>query len=121
MVVADENYEVNASFLTGWVFASQHGVSTTLNQLIYTRLAEGETPAFYKPILELPAISNIPATATIAKMSTIAQNAVALQKPQAARYMTATTTFVPTEDMIRATYEAFNALLSLVQGVAGIV
>lgn len=78
-IMAAENYDVNASFLTGWVFASQHGVSATLNQLIYTRLAEGETPAFYKPILELPAVSNMSAIATVANMSTIAQNAIALQ------------------------------------------
>ncbi|XXH04157.1 hypothetical protein Hte_010570 [Hypoxylon texense] len=146
-IMAAENYDVNASFITGWVFASQHGVSATLNQLIYTRLAEGETSAFYKPILELPTVSSISTTATVANVSTIAQ------KPQAARYvrfqyhpptpfqvgkrdtrdefltilfsftsyMTATTTFMPTEDMIRATYEAFNAPLSLAQGVAGIM
>lgn len=35
--------------------------------------------------------------------------------------MTATTTFVPTEAMIRATYDAFNTSLSLLQNVAGLM
>lgn len=116
-----ENYDENASFLTGWAFASKQGLSVTLNQLVYTRPVENETPAFYKPILDLPAISNASATTVVANMSTIAQNSVALQRPQAARYMTATTTFVPTEAMIRATYDAFNASLSLLQDVTGIM
>ncbi|KAI1762279.1 hypothetical protein GGR53DRAFT_468473 [Hypoxylon sp. FL1150] len=95
-LIAAENYDVKAFFLTGWASASQYDLSVTLNY-------------------------NASATATVANMSTIAQNAVALQAPQAARYMTATTTFAPTEAMIRATYEAFNASLPLVQNVAGIM
>lgn len=86
-LMAAENYDVNASFLTGWAFASQQGLSVTLNQLVYTRPVEGDAPAFYKPILDLPAISNASAPAAVANMSTIAQNAVAFQKPQAARYV----------------------------------
>ncbi|KAI0888706.1 putative oxidoreductase [Annulohypoxylon maeteangense] len=91
----------------------------TLNPL--TEPFEGETPPFYKPILELPTISNALATTITASMSTLAQNSVALQKPQAARYMTATTTFIPTEAMIRATYDAFNSSFSLLEGVAGLM
>ncbi|KAF3026587.1 hypothetical protein E8E14_014229 [Neopestalotiopsis sp. 37M] len=53
-------------------------------------------------------------------MSNLAQNAVALQRPQAARYMTATLNFVPTEAMIRAAYEAFEAPIPLLQNVAGL-
>lgn len=82
-----EKYDENASFLTGWAFASKQGLSVTLNQLVYTQLVENETPAFYKAILDLPAISNASATTVVANMSTIAQNSVALQKPQAARYV----------------------------------
>ncbi|KAI0382410.1 putative oxidoreductase [Hypomontagnella monticulosa] len=116
-----ENYDVNASFLTGWAFASKQGLSVTLNQLIYTKPVEDETPTFYKPVLDLPAISNPLSAVVVANMSTLAQNSVALQRPQAARYMTATTTFVPTEAMIRATYDAFNTSLSLLQNVTGIM
>jgi hypothetical protein len=78
-------------------------------------------------------------------MSTLAQNSVALQVPQAARYvqrklslvpsftiprltdsfslasyMTAASTFVPTGAMIRAAYEVFNASIPLVQNVTGL-
>ncbi|KAI2471612.1 putative oxidoreductase [Annulohypoxylon bovei var. microspora] len=120
-IIAAENYDVNASFLTGWAFASQQGLSVTLNQLIYTRPVDNETPAFYKPILDLPSISTPPAMTVVASMSTLAQNSTAFQKPQAARYMTATTTFVPTEAMIRATYDVFNASLSLLQDVTGLM
>ncbi|KAI5866712.1 putative oxidoreductase [Durotheca rogersii] len=120
-LMAAENYDENASFLTGWAFASQQGLSVTLNQLVYTRPVADETPAIYNPILDLPAIRNASATTVIANMSTLAQNSVALQRPQAARYMTATVTFVPTEAMIRATYDAFDASLSLLQGVAGLM
>ncbi|KAL9622294.1 MAG: hypothetical protein Q9160_003305 [Pyrenula sp. 1 TL-2023] len=94
-LMAPETYDVNASFLTGWAFASQQGLSVSLNQLIYTRPVKNEIPAFYKPILDLPAISS--------------------------PYMTATTTFVPTEAMIRATYDAFNASLALLQDVTGLM
>ncbi|KAI1457496.1 putative oxidoreductase [Annulohypoxylon moriforme] len=120
-LMAAENYDANASFLTGWAFASQQGLSVTLNQLIYTQPFEGETPPTYKPILDLPTISNSSATTVTASMSTLAQNSVALQKPQAARYMTATTTFIPTEAMIRATYDAFNSPLWLLEGVTGLI
>lgn len=81
-----ENYDVNASFLTGWAFASSQGHSVSLNQLIYTQPVENEIPAFYKPILDLPTIPNPSATTVVANMSTLAKGAVALQRPQAARY-----------------------------------
>lgn len=35
--------------------------------------------------------------------------------------MTATKTFVPTEAMIHATYNAFNASLALLQNVTGLI
>ncbi|KAL9109064.1 MAG: hypothetical protein Q9227_006304 [Pyrenula ochraceoflavens] len=120
-LMATENYDVNASFLTGWAYASQQGLSVILNQLIYTRPSENDDPAFYKPILDLPSVSNASAKTTVANMSTIAQNSVALQRPQAARYMTATTTFAPTEAMIRATYDAFTTSLSHLQNVTGLM
>ncbi|CAJ2512827.1 Uu.00g009460.m01.CDS01 [Anthostomella pinea] len=121
-LMAAENYDENASFLTGWAYASTQGLSVTLNQLVYTQPVANQTPAFYKPILDLPPISNATVTPpVVANMSTLAQNSVALQAPQAARYMTATTTFVVTEAMIRATFDAFNASLALVQDVKGVM
>ncbi|KAI3317205.1 putative oxidoreductase [Xylariaceae sp. AK1471] len=120
-LMSAEHYDVNASFLTGWAFVSAQGLSVTLNQLVYTRPVENEAPAFYKPILDLPVIPNPGFTTVVANMSTLAQNSVALQQPQAARYMTATITIVPTEAMIRATYDAFNASLPLLQNITGIM
>ncbi|OTA78790.1 hypothetical protein M434DRAFT_18136 [Hypoxylon sp. CO27-5] len=120
-LMAAENYDVNASFIAGWVFASDQGLFAALNQLVYTRAAEDEIPALYKPILDLSTIPNPAATTVITNMSTLARNSAAIQRPQAARYMNATTTFIPTEAMIRETYNAFNASLSLLEDVTGIM
>ncbi|OTA56034.1 putative oxidoreductase [Hypoxylon sp. EC38] len=100
-----ENYDVNASFIAGWVFASDQGLFVALNQLVYTRAAEDEIPALYKPILDLSTIPNPAATTVITNMSTLARNSAAIQRQQAARY----------------TYNAFNASLSLLEDVTGIM
>lgn len=121
-LMAAENYDVNASFLTGWAFISQQGVTVTLNQLVYTRPVENEIPEFYKPVMALPPASNDMVTPPIvANMSTLAQNSALIQPPQAARYMTATMTFTPTQSMIRAAYDAFDASLSLLDNVTGLM
>lgn len=86
-LMAPKNHDLNATFLTGWAFASQQGLSVDLNQLIQARPVKNETPAFYKPILGLPAISDASATTVVANVSTIAQNSEALEQPQAARYV----------------------------------
>ncbi|KAI0394221.1 putative oxidoreductase [Xylariaceae sp. FL0594] len=120
-LMSADDYDENASFLTGWAFVGAQGLSAVLNQLIYTRPAENETPAFYKPVLDLPSIPNPGFETVVANMSTLAQNSVALQRPQAARYMTATMTFIPTQAMIRATFDAFEASLPLLQNITGIM
>ncbi|KAI0452289.1 hypothetical protein F5B21DRAFT_484199 [Xylaria acuta] len=53
-------------------------------------------------------------------MSTLAGSSATMQVPQAARCMTATATFKPTEAVIRETYAAFDASLPRVQNVMGI-
>ncbi|KAK7990078.1 hypothetical protein PG989_010393 [Apiospora arundinis] len=116
-----ENYDVNASFLTGWAYIGQLGATVVLNQLAYTRPVGNEVPALYQPILNLPSAS--PALATppvVANMSTIAQNGTSFQPRQAARYMTVPTCFVLTEAMFRAAYDAFTASVPLVKDVPGI-
>ncbi|RWA06500.1 hypothetical protein EKO27_g8599 [Xylaria grammica] len=121
-LMAAENYDVNASFLTGWAYVGAQNLSVTLNQLIYTRPAGNDTPAVFQPVLDLPAISYSSTSSTVIGTAlTLAKNSAAIQLPQAARYMTATSTFVPTEAMIRATYEAFQASLPLLQNVTGIM
>lgn len=81
------NYDENASFLFGWSFNSAHNMRVALNQLIYTKPNGDETPAYYKPVLELPSIPYPAAGATVANMSTLARQGVALQPPQVARYV----------------------------------
>ncbi|KAI0012533.1 hypothetical protein F4779DRAFT_614503 [Xylariaceae sp. FL0662B] len=58
-------------------FIGQQGLSAALNQLIYTRLVDNETPAFYKPILDLPTIPDSSSSAVVANTSTLAQNSAA--------------------------------------------
>ncbi|EFZ03013.1 FAD/FMN-binding dehydrogenase [Metarhizium robertsii] len=113
-------YDENASFFFGWSFNSTHKLSVALNQLIYTKPSGDEVPAFYQPVLDLPTIPYPSAGATVANMSTLARQGVSLQPPQAARYLSTTVTFVPTEAMIRATFDAYNASLPSVQDIAGI-
>ncbi|KAI3391161.1 hypothetical protein diail_7808 [Diaporthe ilicicola] len=120
-LMAPENYDVNASFLTGWAFSGAAGGSVALHQLVYTEPNGTENPPFYKDVLELPTIPNIGSPAIVANMSTIAQNSVALNPKQVSRYLMATTTLVPTEAMIRETYAAFNASLAAVKDLTGIM
>lgn len=120
-LMAAENYDANASFLTGWAFVGAMGATVALNQLAYTRPVGRETPALYQPILDLP--DALPAMATppvVANMSTIAQSGTVFQPRQAARYMTVPTCFVPTEAMLRAAHDAFMASVPLVRDVPGI-
>ncbi|KAI1173439.1 putative oxidoreductase [Nemania sp. FL0916] len=119
-IMAPQNYDINASYLTGWAFAATQGLSVTLNQLIYTRPNGNSTPEYFKPILDLPAIPVPIAGTVVGNMSTLAAQSATMQVPQAAQYMTATVTFEPTEAMIRETYAAFNASLPLVKNITGI-
>ncbi|KJZ77354.1 hypothetical protein HIM_03078 [Hirsutella minnesotensis 3608] len=120
-LMAADGYDENASFLTGWAFSAAQGQSVILNQLVYTKPVDDENPTFYQDVLSLPRIHHAVATTTLANMTTLARKSVKLQPPQAARYLTATTTFVPTEAMIRATYDAFNASLQSLQDVKGLM
>ncbi|KAK4164099.1 hypothetical protein QBC43DRAFT_379012 [Cladorrhinum sp. PSN259] len=117
-IAAAENYDENASFLTGWGYSAAAGLTVALNQLVYTRPTGGVSPPVYRDILTFPTVFN--ATPVVANMSTIAIEAVANTPPQAARYLTVTTTFAPTEAMILAAYQAFNASLPLVQNITNV-
>ncbi|KAI0100928.1 putative oxidoreductase [Nemania sp. FL0031] len=119
-LMAPQNYDINASYLTGWAYAATHGLSVTLNQLVYTQPNGNATPDYFKPVLDLPAITTGISGTVVGNMSTLATKSATMQAPQAAQYMTATVTFEPTEAMIRETYAAFNASLPLVQNVTGI-
>ncbi|KAI1345673.1 putative oxidoreductase [Xylaria sp. FL0043] len=119
-IMAPQNYDVNASYLTGWAYAATQGITVTLNQLIYTQPSGNATPAYFKPILDLPSIKTGISGTVVGNMSTLAAKSATMQVPQAAQYMTATITFEPTEAMIRETYAAFNASLPQIQNVTGI-
>ncbi|KAK0747391.1 hypothetical protein B0T21DRAFT_379454 [Apiosordaria backusii] len=117
-LAASENYDENASFLTGWGYSAAEGLTVALNQLVYTRPSGSVTPAFYRELLNFPTVFN--ATPVVANMSTLAHQGVVNTPPQAARYLTVTTTFAPTEAMILEVYKAFNASLRLVQNLTDV-
>ncbi|KAI0809923.1 putative oxidoreductase [Xylaria sp. FL0064] len=119
-IMAPQNYDVNASYLTGWAYVATQGITVTLNQLIYTQPSGNATPAYFKPILDLPSINTGISGTVVGNMSTLAAKSATMQVPQAAQYMTATVTFEPTEAMICETYAAFNASLPQIQDVTGI-
>ncbi|KAI0202436.1 putative oxidoreductase [Astrocystis sublimbata] len=119
-LMAPQNYDVNASYLTGWAYAATHGLSVALNQLVYTRPDVNATPAYFKPVLDLPSITTGISGTVVANMSTLAAKSATMQVPQAAQYMTATVTFEPTLAMIQETYAAFAASLPQIQDVADI-
>ncbi|RYC59910.1 hypothetical protein CHU98_g6286 [Xylaria longipes] len=85
-LMAPQNYDENASFLTGWAYAATLNLSVTLNQLVYTRPNGNATPAFYKPILDLPSIATPISGTVVANMSTLAANSATMQVPQAAHH-----------------------------------
>ncbi|KAI0476387.1 putative oxidoreductase [Xylariaceae sp. FL0804] len=117
-LMAADTYDVDASFVTGWAYVGSQNYTFVTSELVYTRPAGNHTPAVYKPVLDMTLLRE--PTVVYANMSTLASNSVAWQKPQAARYMSAVTTFAPTEAMIKAAYEAFQASIASVSGVAGI-
>ncbi|ROW15544.1 hypothetical protein VPNG_02332 [Cytospora leucostoma] len=124
-LMAAETFDEDASFLTGWAFSGKAGGSVALHQLVHTRPDGTEIPPVYQDVLNLPTIPGIGSRPIVADMSTHAQNSVALCAPQAARpwpsYLNATTTFIPTEAMIRETYAAFDASLPAIQHLTGIM
>ncbi|KAI1110833.1 putative oxidoreductase [Nemania sp. NC0429] len=119
-IMAPQNYDENASYLAGWAYNARMGISVALNELVYTRPDGEATPAYFKPVLELPAIDTPISGTLVGSMSDLAARSAKIQVPQAAQYMTATVTFEPTEAMIRETYAAFNASVPLIKDVTGI-
>ncbi|KAK8062195.1 6-hydroxy-D-nicotine oxidase [Apiospora hydei] len=116
-----ENYDVNAYFLTGWAFIGEHGITVATNQMVYTRPSGDEFPEFYKPALALQTLKpNMGMPPGVASMSALANRSTAFRPPQANRYLSATTTFIPTEAMIRGVYDAYRASVEKVAQVKGV-
>lgn len=82
-----ENFDENASFLTGWAFTSAAGGSVVLNQLVYTKPNGTENPPFYQDVLNLTTIPGIGSTPIVANMSTLSQTSLALNPIQVSRYV----------------------------------
>ncbi|KAK8030141.1 hypothetical protein PG993_011432 [Apiospora rasikravindrae] len=116
-----ENYDINAYFLTGWSYVGERGMTVTTSQMVHTRPSGDEVPEFYKPALALANFGpNVGFPPGVASMSAIANRAKAFRPPLASRYLSATTTFVPTEPMIRGIYDAFRASIDKVAQVKGV-
>ncbi|KAK8112568.1 oxidoreductase [Apiospora sp. TS-2023a] len=125
-----EQYDVNAYFLTGWNFLGERKMSVGTSQMVYTRPPGGDAdgdgevviPAFYRPawddIAQIEPNMGIPPG--VATMSALAQRAVMYRPPRKSRYMSATTTFIPTEAMMRGAYDAFDASVEKVANVKGV-
>ncbi|KAK3689096.1 putative oxidoreductase [Podospora appendiculata] len=117
-ITAPENYDVDASFVTGFGYASTQGLTVVNNQLAYAKpAANGTNPAYYDAFLALPSFFN--ATAVL-NMTSLARQGNSNLPPGAARYLFATTTFRPTEAMLRAAFDAWNSSLPGVAGIRGV-
>jgi FAD/FMN-containing dehydrogenase len=96
-LIAAQNYDENASFLTGWGYsAAEGGLTVALNQLVYTKPVGNENPPFYKDILSLPVV--FPSPITVANMSTLAVQGASEEPPQAARCVGSHPLALPTID-----------------------
>ncbi|KAK7752796.1 hypothetical protein SLS62_005348 [Diatrype stigma] len=115
---AAENYDNNASFITGFGYSKSQDMAVIVNELAYTKPTENQTPSYYQEVLNLPSV--------FTSSSTLSATAVAQQAAQsvpsgAARYLYATTTFLPTEAMVRAAFDAWNKSLEGVRDISGLM
>ncbi|KAH7067418.1 putative oxidoreductase [Paraphoma chrysanthemicola] len=116
-ISAAENYDDNASFIAGFGYSQAQGASVIANQLVYTKPVNDQVPQYYQDVMNLPSVySNV----TVANMSTLATQGTALIPSGAARYMFATTTFEPTEAMIRGAFEVWIASVEGVKNISGL-
>ncbi|KAI1299546.1 putative oxidoreductase [Xylaria venustula] len=123
-LMSPEKYDVNASYLTGWVYSAKQGLTIALNQLIYTQVdasasaSANATPPYYKDVVDLPSmpVAGLDGV-VVANMSSLAATAALVQIPQASQYLSSTVTFEPTEAMLKEAYEAFNKSLAHVKNI----
>ena len=116
-MVATDNYDRDASFIIGLGYTQAHGMQVINNQLAYAK--PGEDPSYYRDLLQLPAIFK---TVSTVSMTTLAQQGAAYLPPGKARYMFATATFVASEAMFRAAFDAWDKSLDdKLRAVRGLV
>lgn len=144
-IMQPQNYDENASYLFGWGISEplNQTVPITFNQLVYTKPRGNSTPEYYQDIMNLPNLA--PPEVAVVNMSTIAVAGAAAQPPQVQqyvhplsytllypkqksslfsltrnRYLTATTTYVPTKEMLLATFNAFNNSVASIRNLPGV-
>ncbi|KAI1211125.1 putative oxidoreductase [Annulohypoxylon truncatum] len=114
--VVAENYDENASFITGFGYSQSKGLTVINNELAYTKPAESP-PSFYQEFLSLPSIYN---SSSVTNATALSQNVALLLPPGVARYLFATVTFRPTEAMLRAAFDAWNSSLTGIKDINGL-
>uniref|UniRef100_A0A093X899 Bifunctional solanapyrone synthase n=1 Tax=Talaromyces marneffei PM1 TaxID=1077442 RepID=A0A093X899_TALMA len=119
-IMQSQNYDENASYLFGWGISQplNQTVPITLNQLVYTKPQGNSTPEYFQDIVNLPNLA--PLQAAVVNMSTIAVAGAAAQPPQVLQYFTATITYVPTKEMLLATFNAYNNSVASIQNLKGV-
>lgn len=74
---AAENYDENASFITGFGYSQSSNLTVITNDLVYTKPGEG-APAYYQGFLDQPSIYN---TSSIVNMSKLSKQQASYQPP----------------------------------------
>ncbi|KAF2829102.1 FAD-binding domain-containing protein [Ophiobolus disseminans] len=116
-MTAVENYDNKASFIAGFGYSQSQNASVIANQLVYTKPVADHAPQYYQDIVDLPSVfSNI----SVANMSELATQGKTLIPSGAARYLFATTTFEPTEAMIRGAFDVWSASVAGVKNISGL-
>jgi hypothetical protein len=81
-LAAAENYDENASFITGFAYSQAHGLTIIDNELVYTKPIQN--PPYYKDFLSQPSIRN---SSSIVNMTTLAQQGARFLPPGVAQFV----------------------------------
>ncbi|KAJ0123761.1 hypothetical protein J7T55_012230 [Diaporthe amygdali] len=114
-LLAAEDYDENASFFTGFGYSQTNKMTVVVNNLVYTKAVEN--PSYYQGFLDQPSIYS---SSSLTNMTALTQQQASFLPPGMSRYLFATTTFIPTEEMLRAAYEAYSSSLERVKDIKGL-
>ncbi|KAI0180995.1 putative oxidoreductase [Hypoxylon sp. FL1284] len=115
-IVAAENYDEKASFITGFSYSQLEGVPIITNEFVYTEPTES-SPAYFEEFLSLPSVYE--STSTV-KPSDLADRGATFLPQNMAGYQFATLTFKPTEPMLRAAFDVWQSSLAEVKDIRGL-
>lgn len=82
-LAAAENYDENASFITGFGYSQSQGLTIIDNELVYTKPVEN--PSYYEEFLSLPSLFS---SSSLVNMTTLAQQGATLLPPGVAQCVT---------------------------------